>query len=56
MGIATETINDSFAVKDADYYATYSYVINPIEDWQLRLPIPQSVKDINPEVAQNVGY
>ena len=55
-GIAKETINDSFAVKDADYYATYSYVINPIDDWQLRLPIPQSVKDINPDVAQNVGY
>jgi hypothetical protein len=55
-GIAKETINDSFSVKDADYYATYSYVINPIDDWQLRLPIPQSVKDINPDVAQNVGY
>jgi hypothetical protein len=26
------------------------------EDWQTFLPIPVSVIDINPEIAQNTGY
>lgn len=55
-GIATRTINDFLTDKEASYYSTYNYTINPIVSWQLRLPIPQSVININPDVAQNVGY
>jgi hypothetical protein len=37
-------------------YTEYSYTVNDIEDWQTFLPIPVSVIDINPEIAQNTGY
>jgi len=30
--------------------------MNPIERWQLLLPIPQYEIDLNPNIAQNIGY
>lgn len=30
--------------------------VNPIEEWQLLLPIPQYEIDLNPNIAQNIGY
>ena len=54
-GVATETVNAYFQ-KEITFYDSYGYAINPIEDWQLMLPIPLSVKNINPNVAQNAGY
>lgn len=53
-GTATETVNDYLA--NEAFYAGYTYTVNPIKDWQNYLPIPVSVKNINPDVAQNAGY
>lgn len=52
--MAVETVNSYFATEE--FYSKYSYTINDIESWQTILPIPVSVIDINPDVAQNVGY
>lgn len=30
--------------------------VTPIEEWQLVLPIPQYAIDLNPNIAQNIGY
>lgn len=30
--------------------------VQPIDDWQLYLPIPQYEIDLNPNIAQNIGY
>lgn len=54
-GIAVETVNDYLLVRESAFYAGYGYV-TPIEDWQTMLPVPLSVFNINPDVAQNVGY
>ncbi|MBQ6882551.1 MAG: RagB/SusD family nutrient uptake outer membrane protein [Alistipes sp.] len=52
--IATATVND-FLAGEA-FFSEYNYTVNPIEDWQTLLPIPLAVININPDVAQNVGY
>lgn len=54
-GIATETINEYLLEKESTFYSAYGYV-KAIQDWQTALPIPLSVTNINPDVAQNVGY
>ena len=53
-GNATTTINNYLASEA--FYSAYTYTVNPIADWQVFLPIPISVLNINPDVAQNVGY
>ena len=54
-GIAVETVNEYFQ-KEKTFYDTYGYAINPIAEWQVMLPIPLAVTNINPNVAQNAGY
>lgn len=54
-GIATRTINEFLLEKESTFYSAYGYV-KAIDDWQTALPIPLSVININPDVAQNVGY
>ena len=51
---AMTTINSYLASES--FYAGYSYVVKPIAQWQIMLPIPISVFNINPDVAQNTGY
>ena len=53
-GVATTTYNEYLASET--FYTGYNYTVNPIADWQVILPIPLSVLNINPDVAQNVGY
>lgn len=53
-GIATQTVNSYF--KSETFYAGYTYAVNDIADWQTLLPIPISVININPDIAQNAGY
>lgn len=53
-GTATQTVNDYLGSEEI--YTKYSYTVNGIEDWQTMLPVPVSVIDINPDVAQNPGY
>ncbi len=53
-GIAVATVNDFLATEAL--YSSYTYTVNPIEEWQVLLPIPVSVRNINPTVAQNPGY
>ena len=54
-GVAVETVNDYLLVRENAFYAGYGYV-TPIDEWQTMLPVPLSVININPDVAQNVGY
>ena len=53
-GIARETVNNYIAGES--FYSGYSYTVNPLENWQLMLPIPIDVININQNVAQNFGY
>lgn len=53
-GSVVATVNDYFASEV--FYTGYNYTVNPISEWQALLPIPISVININPDVAQNVGY
>lgn len=53
-GTAASTFNEYLASES--FYTGYNYTVNPIADWQALLPIPISVININPDVAQNVGY
>lgn len=53
-GIARETVNNYIAGES--FYSGYSYTVNPLADWQLMLPVPIDVININPNVAQNFGY
>lgn len=53
-GIARETVNNYIASEA--FYSAYSYAVNPLADWQLKLPVPIDVININPNAAQNVGY
>lgn len=53
-GIARETVNNY--IKGEAFYSAYSYTVNPISDWQVMLPIPIDVININPNAAQNIGY
>lgn len=54
-GVAVETVNDYLLVRENTFYGGYGYV-TAIDEWQTMLPVPLSVIDINPDVAQNVGY
>ena len=53
-GDAARTVNNYF--KSETFYSGYTYTVNDIEDWQTFLPIPVSVVNINPDIAQNAGY
>ena len=53
-GIARETVNNY--ISSESFYSGYSYTVNPLADWQVMLPIPIDVININPNVAQNFGY
>lgn len=53
-GTAVATFNEYLASEI--FYTGYSYTVNPIVEWQTLLPVPISVININPDVAQNVGY
>ena len=53
-GAAVSVVNDYLASES--FYSGYNYTVNPIAEWQTLLPIPISVININPDVAQNVGY
>ena len=53
-GVATETVN-KYLSSEA-FYSAYTYNVNPISDWQVMLPVPIDVININPNAAQNVGY
>ncbi len=53
-GTATQTVNNYF--NSETFYTEYTYAVNDIADWQTFLPIPVSVIDINPDIAQNTGY
>ena len=53
-GIARETVN-AYIAGEA-FYSAYSYTVNPLQDWQVMLPIPIDVININPNAAQNIGY
>ncbi len=54
-GIAVETVNDYLLDRESAFYGGYGYV-KAIAAWQTMLPVPLSVININPDVAQNVGY
>ena len=53
-GTAVTTVNNFFASEL--FYSEYDYTVSPISEWQVLLPIPISVININPDVAQNPGY
>lgn len=53
-GTAVSTINNFYTSEP--FFSDYDYTVNPISDWQVLLPIPISVININPDVAQNPGY
>jgi len=53
-GAAVETIN-AYLLERESFYGEYGYV-KAIDGWQTMLPVPLSVININPDVAQNVGY
>lgn len=53
-GTARETVNNYIASEA--FYSAYNYTVNPLSDWQLMLPVPIDVININPNAAQNVGY
>ncbi len=53
-GIAAQTVNNYF--KNESFYSEYTYKVNDIANWQTFLPIPVSIININPDVAQNTGY
>ena len=52
--VAVSTVNNFFSSEI--FYSEYDYTVNPISEWQVLLPIPISVININPDVAQNPGY
>ncbi|MDE7304365.1 MAG: RagB/SusD family nutrient uptake outer membrane protein [Alistipes sp.] len=54
-GTTVETVNDYLLVRESTFYSDYGYV-SPIDQWQTMLPVPLPVININPDVAQNVGY
>ena len=55
-GKALETINKQITETES-FYGEYAFTVNPMAEWQLLLPIPQSVIDNNPSViTQNPHY
>ena len=56
-GKAIEVVNKHIQETEWDFYAGYTQQINKLQDYQLILPIPQSVIDNNPGViTQNPNY
>lgn len=56
-GIAAQRVSKYLTVDETAFYSAYTqYVVKGISDWQTFLPIPLSVININPDIAQNVGY
>lgn len=54
---AKEVINKHIQETEWDFYSGYTQKINDLQDYQLILPIPQSVIDNNPSViTQNPNY
>lgn len=53
-GEAVPTINAYY--KSETMYSGYNYPVRDINSWQELLPIPTSILNINPDVAQNTGY
>ena len=53
-GTAVARVNAFF--QNEPFFGAYDFTVNPIAEWQTLLPIPQSVKNVNSEVAQNPGY
>lgn len=53
-GEAVQTVNAY--LKSETFYSGYSYNVRSIAAWQTYLPIPMSVLNISPSVAQNAGY
>ena len=53
-GTAVSTVNEF--LRTEEFYSLYDYTVNPIAEWQVLLPIPTSVMNINPGIAQNPGY
>ena len=53
-GTAVTRVNAFF--QSEPFFGDYDFTVNPIAEWQTMLPIPQSVKNVNSEVAQNPGY
>lgn len=51
---AVNTVNAFF--KSELFYGEYDYTVKSIAEWQVLLPIPIAVTNINSEVAQNPGY
>lgn len=54
-GNAAAHINN-FVHSEGFYEDAKAYPYTDIKDWNLLLPIPQKVMNINPDLAQNVGY
>ena len=55
-GKAVEVVNKQITETEG-FYNKYAFTVNKIADWQLLLPIPQSVIDNNPSVVtQNPNY
>ena len=55
-GKAVEVVNKQITETEG-FYDKYAFTVNKIADWQLLLPIPQSVIDNNPSVVtQNPNY
>ena len=56
-GKAKEVVNKHIHETEWDFYTGYTQKINELQDYQLILPIPQSVIDNNPSViTQNPNY
>ena len=53
-GVAMATVNEFLSTEI--FFSEYAYTVNPIAEWQVLLPIPIAVTNINSEVAQNPGY
>ncbi len=54
-GNAVEVLN-TYVAAEGFYGAGAAYNYTPIEEWNLLLPIPQSIMNINPSIPQNPGY
>lgn len=54
-GIASDRISEHL-LSEAFYKGYDSYDVKPIECWQVALPIPSTVMNTNPGIAQNPGY
>jgi tetratricopeptide (TPR) repeat protein len=53
LTVMNQHFNTEFQYNDPDDPES---PVTPIEEWQLVLPIPQYAIDLNPNIAQNIGY